>query len=73
MIVGRSKRSRPQPKETLEEIHGEIWTPEEFGHEFEIIGLFVSPMIVRRILDGAKGTIEFQDSPRYYFNFQMER
>jgi len=64
---------RPQSKETSEAIHGKVWTPEDFGHEFEIIGLFVSPMIVRRISDGARGTIEFQDSPRYYFNFREER
>lgn len=53
----------------LEARHGQVWTTDEVREEFEVIG-FLAPLVaVRRKSDGAKGSLEFQASPRYYFNW----
>jgi hypothetical protein len=59
-------------REDLEEKHGQVWTTAELGRDFIIIG-FMAPFIaVQRKSDGAKGSLEFQHQPRYYFNFQLD-
>jgi hypothetical protein len=30
-------------------------------------------VVVRRKADGAKGSLEFQSAPRYYFNFEPDK
>jgi hypothetical protein len=57
-------------KEALQAKHGEVWTTEELGQQFEIIGFMAPLCVVKRKSDGVKGSLEFQHSPRLYFNFQ---
>lgn len=62
--------AEPGSRQALEAEHGQVWDTEEMCRDFEAIG-FSSPLIVvRRRSDGAKGSLFFQHSPRFYFKFE---
>lgn len=63
---------RPNSGHELESPCRRVWTAEEFAREFELLGLLVSPVIVRRKSDGMKGTIHFEGNLRVFFDFQPE-
>lgn len=54
----------------LEERHGRVWSTDEMQEDFEPIGFAAPLIVVRRRSDGAKGSLEFQHNPRFYFNFR---
>jgi len=60
----------PGSREALEAQYGQVWTTDEMSAEFEAIGFMAPYLAVRRKSDGKKGSLEFQHSPRFYFNFQ---
>ena len=49
----------------LEEKHGQVWDTEELQQDFGAIYIYVT-----RKLDNAKGSLEFQHAPRFYYGFQ---
>lgn len=56
-------------KTELEELYGEVLTTAEAVQKYEFVA-FCAPFVeVRRRSDGRRGTLEFQPSPRFYFNF----
>ena len=60
----------PNEREALEAKYGQVWDTQQLGKDFEVKG-FMAPFInVTRKSDGATGSMMFQHSPRYYFNFQ---
>lgn len=63
----------PGSREALEAEHGQVWDTEQLHQDFEVIG-FMAPLIaVRRRYDGVKGSLVFQGSPRFYFDFERHR
>ena len=48
------------------------WNTQELSAEFEVIGFMAPFVVVRRKSDGAKGSMEFTHSPRFYFNFMAD-
>ena len=48
---------------------GPLWTTEELREEFEVLSFAAPFVVVRRLEDGAKGTLLFTHSPRVYFDF----
>lgn len=61
--------SDPDGREGLEKEHGQVWSTEEMTRDFQVKG-FMAPFIcVTRKSDGALGSLMFQHSPRYYFDF----
>ena len=53
----------------LENLHEEVLSTSEAVEKYEFIA-FCAPFVeVRRRADQKAGTLEFQHSPRYYFNF----
>jgi hypothetical protein len=60
----------PGSREALEAEHGQVWTTSELGRDFEVLGFMAPLVVVRRKADGVKGSLEFQHSPRLYFNWQ---
>jgi hypothetical protein len=63
----------PGSREFLEAKHGQIWDTDQLQEDFDVLG-FLAPMIaVRRKSDGAKGSLMFQGSPRFYFGFEPHR
>ena len=48
---------------------GDVWDTQELQRDFDVIGFQAPFVVVKRKKDGAKGSLEFQHMPRYYFNF----
>jgi len=61
--------SDPGDRERLEQEHGQVWDTNQLGADFEVIGFAAPFVIVRRKSDGREGSMEFQHSPRFYYNF----
>lgn len=60
----------PGSRADLENKYGQVWDTDQLTEEFQAIG-FMAPLIaVRRNSDGMKGSLEFQHSPRLYFNWK---
>jgi hypothetical protein len=64
---------QPGSREALEAQYGQVWDTQELASDFEVIGFLAPFVVVRRKLDGCKGSLEFQHSRRYYFNFVVDR
>jgi hypothetical protein len=60
----------PGSREALEAEHGQVWDTTQLGQDFEAIGFMAPLIVVRRRSDVVKGSLEFQHSPRFYFNWQ---
>ena len=62
--------AEPGSRAALEAQYGQVWDTDQLRDDFEVIG-FMAPLIaVRRKSDGCKGSLEFQHSPRIYFNYR---
>ena len=62
--------AEPGSREALEAQHGQVWDTDQLVEDFEAIGFMAPIIVVRRRADGVKGSLEFQHSPRLYFNWQ---
>lgn len=56
----------------LESLHGKnnVWDTQQVRDQFEVLSFAAPYCSVRRKSDGKKGLLEFQHSPRFYFNFE---
>ena len=63
----------PGSREALEAVHGQVWNTDQLTEDFEAIGFMAPLIVVRRRADGVKGSLEFQHSPRFYFNWQQHK
>ena len=54
----------------LEKEYGQVWDTKEVTTDFEVISFLAPYVHVKRKSDGKAGSLEFQHSPRYYFNFE---
>lgn len=61
--------AEPGSREALEAQHGQVWNTQELGQDFEVTGFLAPFVVVRRTSDDKTGSLEFQHSPRFYFNF----
>jgi hypothetical protein len=62
----------PGSREALEAKHEQVWDTQQLREDFDVTG-FMAPYIgVRRKSDGAKGSLQFQHDPRFYFNFSAD-
>lgn len=53
----------------LEARHGKVWSTDEVRQEFTVIGFMAPFVVVQKKGSREKGSLEFQHSPRYYFNY----
>jgi len=60
-------------RKRLESHYGQVWDSGQLAADFEILGFLAPYVVVRRRSDGRKGSLEFQHSPRFYFNFVIDR
>ena len=51
---------------------GNVWDTEGLSRDFKVIGFIAPFCVVERKSDGVKGSVEFQHSPRFYFNFEKD-
>ena len=54
------------------EAQGQVWDAAQLSQDFEVIGFLAPYVVVKRRLDGRKGSLEFQHHPRLYFNFVVD-
>ena len=59
-------------REYLEKQPGKIWSTTELAKEFEVIGFMAPFVVVKNLETGERGSLFFQDIPRYYFNFRSD-
>jgi len=59
----------PGSREALESEHGKVWDTQQLGEDYEVIGFMAPLVVVRRRVDGVKGSLMFQHSPRLYYGF----
>ena len=45
------------------------WTTDELTRDFEVIGFSAPFVVVKRRSDGVKGSLQFDHSPRKYYNW----
>ena len=64
--------AEPGSREFLEQKHGQVWDTRELQEEFDVLGFMAPYVIAQRRTDGMKGTIMFQHSPRFYFDWSPE-
>ena len=64
--------ANPGSREALEAKHGNVWDTGELQRDFEVLAFMAPFVIVREKMTGAKGSLEFQADPRFYFNFQTD-
>lgn len=61
------------PREVLQARYGRVWDTSEMQNEFTAICFMAPLIVVRRKSDGTQGSLEFQHSPRLYFNWQADQ
>jgi hypothetical protein len=60
-------------RNALEAQYGQVWNTEELRHSrWEIIGFMAPFVVVRDKTTGQRGSLEFQHSPRLYFNYHAD-
>lgn len=47
-----------------------VWNTRELSAQFEVQSFLAPFCMVKRRSDGQRGTVMFQHSPRFYFDFQ---
>jgi hypothetical protein len=71
-MVGAINTQAPTEREQVEKLYGQVWTTSELGNDFEVLGFMAPFVVVKRKSDGAKGSLMFQHSPRFYFSFTAD-
>lgn len=64
--------SHPADRKALEAIYGQVWNADELTRDFDVLGFMAPFVVVRRNSDGQKGSLEFQATPRFYFDFVVD-
>ena len=54
----------------LEKLHGKVYNTQEVQAEFDIEGFIFTCYRTSQAKSKISGTMEFQHSPRFYFNFR---
>jgi hypothetical protein len=62
--------AEPGSRAALEARYGQVYDTDELAEAFDVIGFMAPLVVVRRLSDNVKGSLEFQHDPRLYFNFQ---
>ena len=64
--------SHPQSRQDLEVLHGQVWDTAELARDFEVLR-FAAPFVeVIRKKAQQSGSLEFQHSPRFYYDFKPD-
>jgi hypothetical protein len=63
----------PKSRRELEDLGMEVWDHGGMEEDFEVLGFRNPFVIVERNYDGARGSLMFQNDPRFYFEFQRDR
>lgn len=67
--LAKQINASPYDRSALMRIHGLVYDTEELRSLFDVIGFSAPLVVVKRKSDGVKGSLVFQHSPRFYYNF----
>lgn len=67
-----NKLKIPLTYEELTTLYKDVWNVEKVREEFDILSFYKSNVIVKRKKDKQLGTLDYQHSPRFYYNFIIE-
>jgi hypothetical protein len=62
----------PGSRPDLESKYGQVWDTSQLQDDFQVLGFMAPFVVVKRRLDGVRGSLMFQNSPRFYYSFQPE-
>ena len=62
----------PGSRPDLEAKHGQVWDTEQLKDDFQVLGFAAPLVIVRRRSDRVRGSLMFQNDPRFYHSFEPE-
>ena len=62
--------AEPGSRESLETKHGQVWDTQELGRDFDVLGFMAPYVVVSRKADRQRGSLMFQNNPRFYFRFE---
>ena len=65
----KTKKFEPGRAE-FEARYGQVWNTREVEHDFLILGFSAPLVFAERKKDHKRGVLLFNDSPRFYFDFQ---
>jgi hypothetical protein len=65
--------AQPGSREYLEAKHGQVWDTSELSNDFEVLGFAAPLVVVTRKSDGQQGSLYFQHSPRWYWDFEPHK
>ena len=70
----REINENPLPRELLEVKYGpdNVWDTDELRRDFEVTGFMAPFVVVVRKSDGKRGTLTFEHSPRFYFDWKED-
>jgi hypothetical protein len=57
-------------RQELEAQFGRVWDEKELSDEFVVTAWIGSTAVVRRKADNVVGTLDYQNEPRFYFNWR---
>lgn len=64
--------SKEEGRAELEKEYGQVWNTEELSRDYSVEGFMAPYVVVRRRVDGKRGTLTFRHSPRFYWGFEEE-
>lgn len=67
-VINTTPKGRPE----LETTYGQVWDTEELRRDFDVQGFAAPLVVVVRKSDGQLGSLFFQHSPRFYFDFAAD-
>jgi hypothetical protein len=62
----------PGSRPDLEAKHGQVWDTGQLQDDFQVLGFMAPFVVVRRRSDNVRGSLLFQNSPRFYHSFKPE-
>ena len=62
----------PGSRPDLESKYGQVWDTSQLQDDFQVLGFMAPFVVAKRRSDGVRGSLMFQNSPRFYHSFQPE-
>ena len=73
LMLSKQINEAPRSREELMRLGEEVWDTDEVRENFEILGFKKPFALAINVVTGDKGSLLFQDNPRYYFGWSVSR
>jgi len=65
--------SGAQTRKDFEDKYGQVWDTQELQYDYRVVGFGAPYVVVESKKDNKSGTLEFNHSPRFYFNWKEKQ